>query len=465
MDTIQMILLGMILLGMIVAALVVYTVLAAVRKPSKASDDRRFFQLEQSMEKILRDEFERGHEASDRAAKDSREENSRASRESREELMNSFGVLNRSLAANMASLSDTQKKQFEAFSVQLKDLTETFAGHSEQLRKTLSQTAKEGREEQSRSLKSFEESVNLRFQEIRVENAKKLDEMKRTVDENLKEAVEKRFNDSFRLISDRLEQVHKGLGEMQQLANGVGDLKKIMSNVKTRGSLGEIQLGSILEQILAPEQYEAQVSVGKNGAERVDYVIKLPDKNTDSRELLLPIDSKFPLEDYRRLTDAYERNENADAAARLFENAVRLNAKSISAKYINPPVTTDFAILFVPTEGLYAEIVRRTALFEQLQREFKVTVVGPTNLAAFLNSLQMGFRTLAIERRSSEVWGLLGAVKTEFGKFGDVIDKIKNRLNTAVNEIDQVGVRTRAIERKLKGVEELPAEKSAQLLE
>ncbi len=279
--------------------------------------------------------------------------------------------------------------------------------------------------------------------------------------------MEKRFNDSFKLISERLEQVHRGLGEMQQLASGVGDLKRVLTNVKTKGTLGEIQLGAILEQILSPGQYEAQRAVKKDSRERVDFVVKLPDKNSRDSFLLLPIDSKFPTEDYQRLLDAYETAGSEDERRRAglaFEAVVKRCARDIGEKYINPPATTDFAIMFVPSEGLYAEIVRRADLFETLQRSHKVTVVGPTNLAAFLSSLQMGFRTLAIERRSNEVWELLGAVKTEFGKFGGVLENIKKKIDSAAKEIDSVGARTRAIERRLRDVEELPETDKGYLL-
>jgi DNA recombination protein RmuC len=248
----------------------------------------------------------------------------------------------------------------------------------------------------------------------------------------------------------------------------VGDLKRVLTNVKTKGTLGEIQLSARLEQILSPGQYEAQRPVRQGSMERVDYVIKLPDKNSLDKTLLLPVDSKFPTEDYQRLLDAYDTQAGEEGTRRAklaFEASVKKCAKDIRDKYINPPVTTDFAIMFVPSEGLYAEIVRRTDLFEALQRDYKITVVGPTNLAAFLSSLQMGFRTLAIERRSNEVWELLGAVKTEFGKFGGVIENIKRKIDAAAKEIDTVGTRSRAIERKLRNVEELPAEESAGLLE
>jgi DNA recombination protein RmuC len=328
---------------------------------------------------------------------------------------------------------------------------------------------RENRIETANQLKEIRETVEKKLAQLQEGNDRKLEEMRKTVDEKLQESVEKRFNESFKMISDRLEQVHKGLGEMQSLALGVGDLKKVLTNVKTRGNLGEIQLGAILQQILSPEQYVLNAVCRDGSAERVEFAIKLPGKNEDDHALLLPIDSKFPNEDYQRLLDAYENAgiispKEVEAIFRQFENSVKKNAKDIRDKYINPPVTTDFAIMFVPTEGLYAEILRRTGLFEYLQREYKISVVGPTNLVAFLSSLQMGFKTLAIERRSSEVWQILGAVKTEFGNFGAILDRTKKKLEEATNVIDRAGVRTRAIERRLRTVQELPADEAANLL-
>ncbi|MDR1690446.1 MAG: DNA recombination protein RmuC [Candidatus Methanoplasma sp.] len=330
-----------------------------------------------------------------------------------------------------------------------------------------SKAAREDRAELTRQQLLMKEAIDTQLNSIRQENEKKLEEMRKTVDTDLKETVEKRFNESFKLISDRLEQVHRGLGEMKQLASGVDDLKRVLTNVKTKGNLGEIQLGSILEQILSSNQFEQQVSVKEGSLERVDYAIKLPDKNSMDKMLLLPIDSKFPTEDYQRLAEAYDSGlseSDLKIISNNFESSVKKCAKGIHDKYINPPVTTDFAIMFVPTEGLYAEIVRRTELFDSLQRMYKVTVVGPTNLAAFLSSLQMGFRTLAIERRSNDVWELLGAVKTEFKKYGDVMESIKKKIDSAAKEIDTVGTRSRAIERRLRSVEELPGEESSLLL-
>jgi DNA recombination protein RmuC len=336
-------------------------------------------------------------------------------------------------------------------------------------REELSRTFRDNRIETGNHLKDIRETVEKRLAQLQEGNDRKLEEMRKTVDEKLQEGLEKRFNESFKMISERLEQVHKGLGEMQNLALGVGDLKKVLTNVKTRGNLGEIQLGTILEQILSPEQYVLNAVCREGSAERVEFAVKLPGKSDDDKSVLLAIDSKFPNEDYQRLLDAYEYAGNLspkemEAIFRQFENSVKKNAKDIRDKYINPPFTTDFAIMFVPTEGLYAEILRRTGLFECLQREYKISVVGPTNLVAFLSSLQMGFKTLAIERRSSEVWQILGAVKTEFGNFGMILDKTKKKLEEATNVIDRAGVRTRAIERRLRTVQELPAEEAATLL-
>jgi DNA recombination protein RmuC len=328
---------------------------------------------------------------------------------------------------------------------------------------------KEHREEILNSFRLLNDVLNNRLHSLQEDNGKRLDEMRKVVDEKLQESVEKRFNESFKFISERLDLVHKGLGEMQSLASGVGDLKKVLTNVKTRGNLGEIRLGAILEQILSPEQYEQNAAVRPGSLERVEYVIKLPGRNGGGTPLLLPVDSKFPNEDYQRLMEAYENAANLlpremEGIVKQFEASVRKSAREIREKYICPPATTDFAILFVPTEGLYAEILRRTGLFEALQRDMKITVVGPANLAAFLSSLQMGFRTLAIEKRSSEVWEVLGAVKTEFGNFGVALEKTKKKLQEATNVIDQAGVRSRAIERKLRTVQELPVERTVEVL-
>ena len=430
-----------ILLLIIIFLIIVNIILTLIKKKQNQFDElkEKFIQMDAVISKIdplIRDEFGRN-----------REESGRSFKENREELNQSFKLLSDTMTKTIAELSNAQKGQFELFS-----------NRQEQNRK-----------DSETNLKEIRETVEKKLQTLQEENSRKLEEMRKVVDEKLQETVEKRFNESFKLINERLEQVHKGLGEMQSLASGVGDLKKVLTNVKTRGNLGEIQLGAILEQILSPEQYEQNAVVRENSMERVEYVVKLPGKNEDDKSLLLPIDSKFPNEDYQRLLEAYENSTDISARDRevvvkQFENSVKKSAKDIRDKYINPPVTTDFAILFVPTEGLYAEILRRTGLFECLQRDYKITVVGPTNLVAFLSSLQMGFKTLKIEKHSSEVWNVLSGVKTEFNKFGTILEKTKTKLQQAANEIDQVGVRSRAIERKLRTVQELPQAQTVELL-
>jgi len=399
-------------------------------------------------------------------------------RENREELSNSFKLLGETLSKTVTDLSIAQKSQFESYSNRLSELAKSFDEKTKSLQEQLEKSAKESRTEQAVSLKSFEEKLEFKLKEIREtvegklagiqeDNNKKLEEMRKTVDEKLQESINKRFNESFELISKRLEEVQKGLGEMQTLASDVGGLKKVLTNVKTRGTFGEVQLESLLEQILSPEQFDTQVAIKRNSLERVDAAVKLPGQTTDDSALLLPIDSKFPVEDYQRLYDAYEAGETKEmilSYRKKFDDSVKSTAKTIAEKYINPPVTTDFAIMFVPSEGIYAEILRGSELFELLRRDFRITVVGPTNLAAFLSSLQMGFRTLAIQKRTSEVWTILGAVKTEFGKFGDVLDKASNQLQTVAKSISNAGTRTRAIQRKLRDVESLPQEQSTMLL-
>lgn len=447
---------------------------------------------------LIRDEFGR-----------SRNESQKSFKENREELNSSFKLLGDNLTKTVTDLSNAQKNQFDIFSNQLSHLVQLFEGKMNNIQEVIDKSAKDSRKELTDSLNSFEdkftqnvkdfnvlqkqkfddlvnrqetvkkdiegklkeirETVEVKLKSIQEDNNKKLEEMRKTVDEKLQDTVVKGFNESFKLISDRLEEVHQGLGQMQALASSVGDLKKVLTNVKTRGNLGEIQLGTILEQILSPEQYEQNAIVKEGSQERVEYAIKLPGKNLDDKCLLLPIDSKFPIEDYQRLIEAYDNITNlnprdVETITKQFENSVRKNAKDIKEKYINPPVTTDFEIMFVPTEGLYAEILRRTGLFESLQRDLKITVVGPTNLVAFLSSLQMGFKTLAIEKMSSEVWEILGAVKTAFSNFGTILEKTKKKLQEATNVIDKAGVKSRVIERKLRTVQQLPQDQTVALL-
>ncbi len=300
-------------------------------------------------------------------------------------------------------------------------------------------------------------TLHERLTEIQNDTAKKLEEMRRTVDEKLHATLEQRLGESFKQVSDRLEQVHRGLGEMQTLASGVGDLKRVLTNVKTRGTWGEVQLGTLIEQMLTPDQYEKNVRTVPGSNDLVEFAIKLPGKDEGS-PVWLPIDAKFPVEDYQRLMDAHDRvdMEQIEQAAKALENRIKQEARTIRDKYLEPPHTTDFGIMFLPTEGLYAEVLRRPGLADTIQRDYRVIISGPTTFAAVLNSLQMGFRTLAIEQRSSEIWILLGAVKTEFGKFGDVIDATKKKLEDASRHFEKVGQRTRAINRKLKDVEALP---------
>ena len=317
--------------------------------------------------------------------------------------------------------------------------------------------AKTQREELGKSLEGVRGIVDLRLKQLQEDNAKQIDKMRATVDEKLQGTLEKRLGESFKLVSDRLEQVHQGLGAMRQLASDVGGLQKVLTNVKTRGGWGEVQLGALLEQVLTSDQFARNVKTRADSGDHVDFAIKLPgDEN--GAPVWLPIDAKFPTEDYQRLIGAQEKGDvpAIDEAMKSLETQLKKSAKDICQKYINPPKTTDFAIMFLPTEGLYAEAIRRVGLAEQVQRDCRVVLAGPTTLVALLNSLQMGFRTLAIQERSSEVWNLLSGVKTEFGKFGEALSAVKDKLDQAARHVDSVAVRSRAITKKLRDVEELP---------
>jgi len=398
-----------------------------------------------------------------------REENQKSARETREELSNNFKILSQTMQSSFRDTREELARSLKSFEDSFSQNVNGFNDIQKQKFEDLVFRQNQIKSDVDLKLEKIRETVDNNLQRIQEQNTKKLEEMRNTVDEKLQSTLEKRFTESFNLISNRLDQVHQGLGEMQKLATGVGDLKKVLTNVKTRGNLGEFQLGNILEQIFSFEQFEKNAIVKGGTMERVEYAIRLPGKLHDGPSILLPIDSKFPNEDYQRLVEVYERiselsQKDIDEAIRTFEYSVKKNAKDIKEKYINPPVTTDFAIMFVPTEGLYAEILRRTGLFELLQREYRVTVVGPANLVAFLSSLQMGFRTLAIEKRSSEVWQILGAVKSQFGMFGGILDKTKKKLQEATNVIDEASQRSRVIERKLRNVQDLPAETAEGLL-
>jgi DNA recombination protein RmuC len=348
----------------------------------------------------------------------------------------------------------------------LADRLEALERGEERLGRGLREELRALSDSNERRLEALRGTVDARLERLQEESAKKLDLMRQTVDEKLQGTLERRLNESFRLVSERLEAVQRGLGEMRTLAAGVGDLKKVLTNVKTRGTFGEVQLGALLEQLLAPEQYVRNAAPRKDGGERVEYAVRLPGPEDGAGDVLLPIDAKFPLEDHHRLVEAAERGDSdaVEAASRALEVRIRACARDIHDKYLAPPRTTDFGILFLPTEGLYAEVLRRPGLAESLHRDHKVTLAGPTTLAALLNSLQMGFRTLAIQRRSSEVWRVLGAVKLEFGKFGDVIDKVEKKLSEASTQLQHVGVRGRAIARSLREVEALPAPEAERVL-
>ena len=326
--------------------------------------------------------------------------------------------------------------------------------------------AKAQRGELTTSLESVRAIVDVRLKQLQEDNAKQIDKMRATVDEKLQGTLEKRLGESFKLVSDRLEQVHQGLGAMRQLASDVGGLQKVLANVKTRGSWGEVQLGALLEQVLTADQFARNVKTKEESGEHVEFAIKLPG-DEDGVPVWLPIDAKFPTEDYQRLLLAQDQGDvpAIEEAMKSLETQLKRSAKEICQKHINPPRTTDFALMFLPTEGLYAEAIRRIGLTEQVQREYRVVFAGPTTLAALLNSLQMGFRTLAIQKRSSEVWNLLAGVKTEFGKFGEALSAVKDKLDQAARHVDNVAVRSRAITKKLRVVEELPSNPQPMLKE
>jgi DNA recombination protein RmuC len=426
----------LILVGVILAVAVILLIILVRRREIKAQDFFATLEKQQGrIEHMVRDEFTRN-----------RQESAGSAQQSRQEIGSILKSSSDSQLRQMSEVAGMQKDQLDSFSKQLLALTRLNEDKLESLRKTI--------EAQLRAMQE--------------DNSRKLEQMRSVVDEKLQSTLEKRLGDSFKQVSERLEQVYKGLGEMRSLATGVGDLKKVLTNVKTRGTWGEIRLSHILEQILTPDQYEVNVATKKASNERVEFAIKLPGQGADKDKVVwLPIDSKFPQEDYQRLLDAQEAADKAQAeiSVKNLEVRVKTEAKAIRQKYIDPPNTTDFGIMFLPVEGLYAEVLRRPGLCDSLQRDYRIVVTGPTTLAALLNSLQMGFRTLAIEKRSSEVWELLGAVKTQFSKFGEVLAKTKKKLQEASNTIDQAEVRTRVISRKLSKVQELPSADSAKLIE
>ncbi len=404
--------------------------------------------------------------ANERLERELRTEVQASARGTRAELTQGLSLFQQALLAQSGDVARTQNEQIDSFRMQLgamqqhvSEVLQRFSdGLNEQLR-----LVSEGNE---RKLGEVRLVVEQRLTALQEGNEKKLDQMRATVDEKLQATLETRLGESFKQVADRLEQVHKGLGEMQSLAQGVGDLKHLLTNVKTRGIFGEAQLAALLEQVFTVDQYAAQMATRPGGKNTVDFAIKLPGRSDSGEPLWLPIDAKFPNEDYERLLDAQQRADatGAEVAGKALEVRIRLEAKSISDKYIEPPYTTDFAILFLPTEGLYAEVLRRPGLMESLQRDHRVVLAGPTTLLAMLNSLQMGFRTLALEKRSSEVWQVLGAVKTEFGKFGDVLAKVKSQTETVLNTLNSAEQRSRVMGKALRQVEALPEAESARLI-
>ncbi len=444
-------------------------------------DERPFKQLGEELQRGSRQEGER-------LERDLRSELHDSARGTRQELTGVLGLFQQTLLAQGGDVARTQNEQIDSFRTQLASMQQQVSDALQVATQAQAQQSLVARDAQDAALKRLADgmgeqlrvlaesnerrlgevraAVETKLAELQQGNEKKLEQMRATVDEKLHATLEQRLGESFKQVADRLEQVHKGLGEMQTLARDVGSLNRVLTNVKTRGIFGEVQLAGLLEQVFTPEQYDTNVATVPGRGERVEFAIRLPGQRDDGAPLWLPIDAKFPREDYERLLEAQERADLAgmESAAKGIETRLRLEARSIRDKYIAPPHTTDFAILFVPTEGLYAEALRRPGLVQAMQSEHKVMLAGPTTLLATLTSLQMGFRTLALEQRSAEVWEVLGAVKTEFGKFGDVLAKTRKKLEEATNTIDQAQTRTNVMTRRLKAVEALPESRAQQLL-
>ena len=412
-----------VLLGTVAAVVLLIVILLRSRGGSSAPAER-----------VLREELRAGRGESQEAAQQLREELGRGLKDGSD-----------SLTKSLAETSKVQNAQLGGFAKKLEELSES----------------------NRRAIDRVRENLDERVKELREGNEKKLEEMRKTVDEKLQDTLEKRLGESFKLVSERLENVQKGLGEMQNLASGVGDLKRVLTNVKARGTWAEYQLGDILDQTLTPEQYASNVQTREGTTERVEFAVKFPGPEDDSGSCIwLPIDSKFPTEDYQRLQAAADKAdaEAVEKSLNAFLRTVRHSAKEIQTKYINPPSTTDFAVMFLATEGMYAEVLRQPGMLEEIQQNHRILIAGPTTLTALLTSLRMGFRTLAIEKQASEAWQVLAAVKTEFGKFGGVLDKVKRQLDTASRSIEETGTRTRVMARKLRSVESLPDDKATELL-
>ena len=443
----------------VVLGLLQLVLLVLLLRSRTANDPQARAQEAAQLEAQRQELLARLQSSSERVERELRREVQESARSGRQELAQNLAMFQKSLVQQAAEATRTQNTQIDAFGQQLALLQKTL---SDTMANQLSALS----ESNARRMAEVRQTLEAQLAQLQTTNSAKLDEMRATVDEKLQTTLQARLGESFKQVAERLEQVHKGLGEMQSLAQGVGDLKHLLTNVKTRGMFGEAQLASLLEQVFVPDQYATQVATRPGSKNVVDFAIKLPGKSDNGEPLWLPIDAKFPNEDYERLLDAQGRADAAaaEAAGKALEMRIRLEAKSISEKYVEPPHTTDFAILFLPTEGLYAEVLRRPGLMEVLQREHRVTLAGPTTLLAMLSSLQMGFRTLALEKRSSEVWQVLGAVKTEFSKFGDVLAKVKSQTETVLKTLDSAEVRSRAMGRALKKVEALPDTQAQALL-
>ncbi len=462
-------------LSVLIVILLVMVLLAQRRQASSGSEQEPLGPLVQQsgerLERGLRDELNRVNVGL-------REEMTRANSQLRQETLATLTQFQQALLAQGGDVARTQNEQIDSFRVQLAALQQALGQQAATAREAqdaagarlaslMTEQLQALGQRNEAGLAETRRTVEARLQAIQQDNEKKLEQMRATVDEKLHATLEHRLGESFKQVAERLEQVYRGLGEMQTLARDVGSLNRVLTNVKTRGIFGEVQLAGLLEQVFTPEQYAANVETLPGSGARVEFALKLPGQREDGKPLWLPIDAKFPREDYERLVEAQERADApaAELSARAIETRLRLEAKTIREKYLGPPHTTDFALLFLPTEGLYAEALRRPGLTESLQREHKVMLVGPTTLLATLSSLQMGFRTLALEKRSAEVWEVLSAVKTEFGKFGDVLAKTKKKLEEASNTIDAAEVRTRAMTRRLKTVEALPEDQMSRVLQ
>ncbi len=431
-NTARMILAHESALSLLMLALTLVILSVVLIRLFKKQDSRELIQMGQRLRQ-LDDRLENLSTRIHEDAAQNRRETAHHAHLAREEMGSGFTRMTDGLLGRLTENAEMQKVQLDAFARQLMALTRLNEEKSDSLRK----------------------SLDLQLERMRDENNKYLERIRETVDEQLHVNLEKRVGESFKQVSHRLEQVYRGLGEMQQLASGVGDLKRVLTNVRTRGTWGEVRLGAILDQILTPDQYDTNVATVRESRDRVEFALRLPGRG--NQVVWLPIDAKFPQEDYQHLLDALEDADKAAADRHLkqLETRIRSEAKAIRDKYISPPQTTDFAIMFLPVEGLYAEVLRRPGLCNALQQEYRVVVAGPTTLSALLNSLQIGFRTLAIERRTSEVWELLGTLKTEFGRFGDALAKTRKKIREAGNSIDQAEVRTRAISRELQKVEKI----------